>query len=100
MELKTGRGGRRPGAGRKPNHILRLNDAARLISRRDPRLAVLTAEELQALEHILRKLRIALLNGPQNQTESNRGTNCPKVHGLAAWRVRPLLIQQRFYGSG
>jgi hypothetical protein len=68
---KSKRGGRRPGAGRKPNYLKRLAGAAVLLARRDPRLAALTEQEFHTLEGILRKLRIASPDDPQNQTESN-----------------------------
>jgi hypothetical protein len=65
---KSRRGGRRPGAGRKPNYAKRLEE---FLARRDPRLAVLTELEARCLGAILRKLRIASLDGSQNQIESN-----------------------------
>ena len=49
----------------------RLAGAAVLLARRDPRLAALTEEEFHALEGILRRLRIASPDSPQNQTESS-----------------------------
>ena len=68
----TKRGGRRPGAGRKPNYMKRLAGAAALLARRDPRLAALTEEEFYALEGILKKLCNAAPDAPQNQIESNK----------------------------
>ena len=59
-----GRGGRRPGAGRKPNRlkclVIRAGDLARL-----------SLEEIQFLDAIARKLALPAPDGPQNQTESN-----------------------------
>jgi hypothetical protein len=59
------RGGRRPGAGRKPNHLKPIRILS--LEPRDPRLARLTPEELRMLEAIARKLAP---DAPQNQTES------------------------------
>jgi hypothetical protein len=67
-ESKPKRGGRRPGAGRKPNYAKRLEE---FLARRDPRLAALTELEIRCLGAILRKLQAARVNGPHNQKESN-----------------------------
>jgi hypothetical protein len=56
----VGRGGRRPGAGRKPNRVKRL-----VIRAGD--LARLSQQEIQFLNTIARKLSP---DAPQNQTES------------------------------
>jgi hypothetical protein len=56
-----GRGGRRPGAGRKPNALKRLVIRAADLIRLSP-------EELRALDAIARKLAP---DAPQNQKESN-----------------------------
>jgi hypothetical protein len=69
-EGKKGRGGRRPGAGRKPNYAKQLERAAKLLERCDPRLAVLTELEARCLHSILRKVLAASPNAPQNQIES------------------------------
>ena len=58
-----GRGGRRPGAGRKPNHLKRL--VIRAVD-----LARLSPEEIQFLNAIARKLSAPAQNGPHNQIES------------------------------
>jgi hypothetical protein len=60
----VGRGGRRPGAGRKPNHVKRL-----VIRAGD--LAKLSPEEIQFLAAIARKLALPASDGPHNQKESN-----------------------------
>ena len=63
-----GRGGRRPGAGRKPHGLKRL-----VIRACD--LARLSQDEIRLLNGISRKLAApvsnASPNGPQNQIESN-----------------------------
>ena len=63
----VGRGGRRPGAGRKPNRlkrfVVRAGDLARL-----------SHEEIQFLDTIARKLAP---DAPQNQKESNRAIETP-----------------------
>jgi hypothetical protein len=58
-----GRGGRRPGAGRKPNRLKRL-----VIRAGD--LARLSREEIQFLEAIARKLAAFSPDAHRNQTES------------------------------
>ena len=79
---RKGRGGRRPGAGRKPNHfkqlVLRPISAAEIIARRHSQSVQLTPEEWATLESITRKLAEPSPDGPRNQKESNRaifGTN-------------------------
>jgi hypothetical protein len=62
-----GRGGRRPGAGRKPTHLKPL-----VIRNTD--LIRLSPEELQALDAIARKLALPAPDGPQNQIESKPAT--------------------------
>jgi hypothetical protein len=64
-----GRGGRRPGAGRKPNYLKPLGMLA--LPPRDPRLARLSPEELWTLEAIARKLALPAPDAPHNQIESN-----------------------------
>ncbi|MBV9888393.1 MAG: hypothetical protein JO119_17770 [Acidobacteria bacterium] len=58
--LRKGRGGRRPGAGRKPNHFKQVAlspiSVAEIIARRHPQSAHLTPEELGTLESIIKKL--------------------------------------------
>jgi hypothetical protein len=61
-----GRGGRRAGAGRKPNYLAPITMLA--LTPRDPRLSRLSPDELRTLEAIARKLA---LDTPHNQTESN-----------------------------
>jgi hypothetical protein len=60
-----GRGGRRPGAGRKPNRLRRL-----VISAGD--LLRLSPEELRTLKAIARKLAVPSPDASVNQKESNR----------------------------
>jgi len=64
---RVGRGGRRPGAGRKPNYLKRLAikpiTAAEILAHRHPQSASLSAEELEALHAITRKLALPLPNG-------------------------------------
>jgi hypothetical protein len=59
-----GRGGPRPGAGRKANHLKRLGI-------RHADLIRLSPEELHALDAIARKLALPVPDAPLNQTESN-----------------------------
>ena len=59
-----GRGGRRPGAGRKPNQLKRIVIRAGDLSKLSP-------EETQFLEAIARKLALPAPDGPHNQKESN-----------------------------
>jgi hypothetical protein len=73
------RGGRRPGAGRKPNYLKQLGRAVEHIWRRDPRLGVLTELEARCLAAIVRKIRTARLDGPQNQIESNTAIEAMEV---------------------
>jgi hypothetical protein len=58
-----GRGGRRPGAGRKANPLKRLVIRAGDLLRLSP-------DELQALEAIARKLELSAPDASVNQTES------------------------------
>jgi hypothetical protein len=72
---REGRGGHRPGAGRKPNRYKRLLPpltAAEIVARRHPGLADLTHEELETLECITNKLAEPLPDASRNQKESNR----------------------------
>ena len=73
---RKGRGGRRPGAGRKPKHLKRLAmqpiTLAEIIARRHPLSAGLTPEEFETLESITKKLAESSPDGPRNQKESNR----------------------------
>jgi hypothetical protein len=68
----VGRGGRRPGAGRKPNRLKRLGI-------RHVDLIRLSPEEIQALEAIARKLAAPAPDGPHNQIESKQAIEaaCP-----------------------
>jgi hypothetical protein len=63
-----GRGGRRPGAGRRPNYLKRLGikpmTAAEILAHRHPQSASLSPEELEALHAITRKLAVPLPDGP------------------------------------
>lgn len=74
--VRRGRGGRRPGAGRKPNHLKQLAPqpitAAEIVARRHPLSAELTPEDLASLESITKKLGEPSLDSPRNQKESNR----------------------------
>jgi hypothetical protein len=129
-----GRGGKRPGAGRKPNYLKRLGikaiTAAEILAHfheldlwrgllthkspairlqtlqyltdrrdgklkqavnvsgglihahttyRDPRLAALSQDELQALDALTRKLALPAPDGPQNQIESNTAIEAIEV---------------------
>jgi hypothetical protein len=67
-----GRGGRRPGAGRKPSHLKRL-----VIRGGD--LVKVSADELRTLEAIARKLAAASPDAPQNQTESKPAIEAVQV---------------------
>ena len=58
-----GRGGRRPGAGRKPNHLKRI-----VIRSGD--LARLSQDEIRLLNGIAQKLATPVQDGPGNQIES------------------------------
>jgi hypothetical protein len=73
---RNGRGGRRPGAGRKPNYRKQLAlqpiTAGEIMARRHPQSAWLTSEESAALQSITRKLAEPSPDGPRNQKESNR----------------------------
>jgi hypothetical protein len=75
---RSGRGGRRPGAGRKPNYLKRLSlnpiTAAEIIARRHPESAALTPGELATLQSITSKLAEPSPDGRGNQKESNRAT--------------------------
>jgi hypothetical protein len=126
-KMPRGRGGKRPGAGRKPNYFKRLGikaiTAAEILAHvnepelwkgllnhkspdvrlrtlqyltdrrdgkakqavevsgglihahtayRDPRLAALSQDELNALDALTRKLALPAPDSPQNQIESNR----------------------------
>src|ERR1700685_704244 len=73
---RNGRGGRRPGAGRKPNHLKQLAhppiSAAEIIARRHPLSEQLNAEELAMLHTLAKKLAEPSPDGPRNQKESKR----------------------------
>ena len=80
--IRRGRGGRRPGAGRKPNHLrqaaLQPITAAEIISRRHPLSVGLTPKELANLESITRKLAEPSPDASRikkNQTEPSSGRN-------------------------
>jgi len=64
---KPGRGGRRPGAGRKANYLKQLSirpiSAAEIVARRHPQSAGLTPEELEALHTLTTKLAVPLPDG-------------------------------------
>ncbi len=138
VERKGGRGGKRPGAGRKPNYLKRLGikaiTAAEILAHfqeldlwrgllthksasirlqtlqyltdrrdgkpkqavnvsggllhahtayRDPRLAALSQDELQALDTLTRKLAEPAPDGPQNQIESNTAFEAVEVESEA-----------------
>jgi len=59
-----GRGGKRPGAGRKPNHLKPI--AIRAVD-----MARLSVEELRTLQAIAQKLAAPAPDAHQNQIESN-----------------------------
>jgi hypothetical protein len=67
-----GRGGRRPGAGRKPNNLKRL--VIRAVD-----LARLSREEIRFLNAIARKLALPAQDGPHNQTKSNTAIKAEEV---------------------
>jgi hypothetical protein len=73
---RKGRGGRRPGAGRKPNHLKQLAlppiGVAEIVARRHPESERLSAEELAMLHTLTKKLAEPSPDGPRNQKESNR----------------------------
>ena len=75
-----GRGGRRPGAGRKPNRLKRL-----VIRAGD--LARLSPEEIQFLDAITRKLAVLAQNTPGNQKESKPATKVMSVAPSAENRL-------------
>jgi hypothetical protein len=72
---RKGRGGRRPGAGRKSNYLKRLGikpiAAAEILARRHPQSASLSPAELETLHTITKKLAVPVPDAPQNQKESN-----------------------------
>jgi hypothetical protein len=74
--IRGGRGGRRPGAGRKPNRLKQLAlqpiTVAEIVLRRNPLSVELTPEELATLEYITRKLAEPSPDRARNQKESNR----------------------------
>jgi hypothetical protein len=77
-----GRGGRRPGAGRKPNLLRCVGMLARTPG--DPRLPRLSPEELRTLEAIARKFAEPVPDAPQNQKESkpaieDAGVGCGSI---------------------
>jgi hypothetical protein len=65
---RKARGGRRAGAGRKPNYLKRLAikpiTAAEILAHRHPQSASLSIEELETLHAITRKLAVPLPDGP------------------------------------
>jgi hypothetical protein len=79
LTTKKGRGGRRPGAGRKPNYLERLSfnpiTAAEIIARRHPESVALTPDELATHQSIASKLAEPSPDGRGNQKESNRATS-------------------------
>ena len=74
--IHRGRGGRRPGAGRKPNHLKSLAQppitVAEIVARRHPLSERLSPEELAMLHALTKKLAEPSPDGPRNQKESNR----------------------------
>jgi hypothetical protein len=78
---RKGRGGRRPGAGRKPTYLKRPEiapiAAAEILARRHPQSASLSPGELEALHAITRKLAAPSTDSPGNQFERQAvGHNC------------------------
>ena len=75
---RKGRGGRRPGAGRKPNRLKRPAmepiSAAEIVARRHPLSERLSPEELAMLHALTKKLAEPSPNASRNQKESNRAT--------------------------
>jgi hypothetical protein len=75
---RKGRGGRRLGAGRKPNRLKRVSSepitVAEIIARRHPESAALTPKELAALQSITSKLAEPSPDGRGNQKESTKAT--------------------------
>jgi hypothetical protein len=73
---RKGRGGRRSGAGRKPNNLKQLVlqpiTAAAIVASRHPQSAELTPEESATLESITKKLAEPSPDSSRNQKESNR----------------------------
>jgi hypothetical protein len=67
----VGRGGRRPGAGRKPKHlkslVFRAGDLARL-----------SPDELRTLQAIAQKLAVPAPDASRNQIESNTAIETPR----------------------
>jgi hypothetical protein len=65
---RTGRGGRRPGAGRKPNYLKHLGikpiTAAEILAHRHPQSASLSLEELEVLHALTTKLAVPLPDAP------------------------------------
>jgi hypothetical protein len=64
---KPGRGGRRPGAGRKANYLKQLSirpiSGAEIVARRHPQSARLTPEELDVLHALTTKLAVPVRDG-------------------------------------
>jgi hypothetical protein len=75
---RKGRGGCRPGAGRKPSHLKQLAlppiGAAEIVARRHPQSERLSPEELAMLHTLTKKLAEPSPDGRRNQKESNRAT--------------------------
>ena len=86
---RTGRGGRRPGAGRKPNLLKQLTlrpiSAAEIIARRHPLSERLSPEELAMLHALTKKLGEPSPDASRNQKESNREVKSP----VTSHPVRP-----------
>jgi hypothetical protein len=78
---RQGRGGRRLGAGRKPNCLKRIAlqpiTAAEIVARRHPLSQRLSPEELAMLHALMKKLAEPSPDGPRNQKESNREARSP-----------------------
>jgi hypothetical protein len=65
---RTGRDGRRLGAGRKPNYLkclaIKPITAAEILAQRHPRSASLSLEELEVLHALTTKLAVPLPDAP------------------------------------
>jgi len=103
---RKGRGGRRPGAGRKPNRKLPAMEpisAAEIVARRHPLSERLRPEELAMLHALTKKLAEPSPDGPRNQKESNREAKSPVTshrptgNGSCLWEQR--LARHDYWGE-